>query len=184
MVGKQCGVSTATAQPVSLCLSLRYQIKYGLTFAGLKSMMHAHNEVSDAAGPSLDLSKKKSARRRSTSQPPIRSEILSDHVQIIPINIQPDTNSTKKNLKHEPSISRILINSAKPIIPDKPKNLQFLKKRLQEAKHPAPLISQSKWVKSMFSIVHLTQMICLRLEDFLITYLPMRSLSMMFNLKF
>lgn len=145
MVGKQCEVIQLQG---AYREDIRSNSKYGLTFTDLETEMHACNKVSDAAGASLDLSKKRIVRRRSTSQPPIRCEILSDHVQIIPINIQPDSNSTKKNLTHEPSISRILINSPKPIIPDKPKNLHFLTKKLQEAKYPAPLISQSKWVKN------------------------------------
>ena len=70
---------------------------------------------------------------------------LSDHVQIIPINC--DEMESKK-IGKKSSVSRIMINSPittqpqesgsslalKPSVPDKPKNIQLIKKMLEDKK--------------------------------------------------
>ena len=107
---------------------------------------------------SNDTHQSRSYRRRATSQPAarfliyksykslfqsfiFRNRISSDHVQVIPINFEDnESKAFCKKVTPQSSVSRIMISStqtqsiSKPIIPDKPKNIQLIKKKLEDIK--------------------------------------------------
>ena len=90
-------------------------------------------------------------RRRASSQPAPRNRVSREHVQIIPISFEDtdhDVTSRNNNNPGLASVSRVVINSSsdsqstaeikttttKPNLPDKPKNIQLIKKKLENLK--------------------------------------------------
>ena len=107
-----------------------------------------------ALGRRLDRrSEARTPRRRASSQPAPRTRVSREHVQIIPISFEdkdPD-GSRVESRNYNPglsSISRVVISSGsgdnqssaeiktttKPNLPDKPKNIQLIKKKLENLK--------------------------------------------------
>ena len=105
-----------------------------------------------ALGRRLDRrSEARTPRRRASSQPAPRTRVSREHVQIIPISFEdkdPEV-SRVENRNYNPglsSISRVVISSGdnqssgeiktttKPNLPDKPKNIQLIKKKLENLK--------------------------------------------------
>jgi len=82
----------------------------------------------------------RSYRRRSSSQPAARSRVSPDHVHIIPINFEDNESKIfSKSVTPQSSVSRIMISSQtqsilKPTVPEKPKNIQLIKKKLEDIK--------------------------------------------------
>ena len=104
-----------------------------------------------ALGRRLDRrSEARTPRRRASSQPAPRTRVSREHVQIIPISFEdkdPEV-SRVESRNYNPSISRVVISSGsgdnqssaeiktttKPNLPDKPKNIQLIKKKLENLK--------------------------------------------------
>ena len=106
-----------------------------------------------ALGRRLDRrSEARTPRRRASSQPAPRNRVSREHIQIIPISFE-DTDQdvrragSRNNNPGLSSVSRVVINSSgdnqssaeiktttKPNLPDKPKNIKLIKKKLENLK--------------------------------------------------
>ena len=109
-----------------------------------------------ALGRRLDRrSETRTPRRRASSQPAPRNRVAREHVQIIPISFEDNHDhdvrraESRRNYLSNPglsSVSRVVISSGdnqssaemktttKPNLPDKPKNIQLIKKKLENLK--------------------------------------------------
>ena len=124
----------------------------------VESQLSSINTSLEAAlGRRLDRrSESRTPRRRASSQPAPRNRVSREHVQIIPISFEDNDQDVKRverrhcNNPGLSSVSRVLISSSgnpgenqssaeiktttKPNLPDKPKNIQLIKKKLENLK--------------------------------------------------